>query len=133
MHINMLILGSTFVKTIHKAVELSDRIGQICAHYDVSLNRLATKSGVHYNTLRNIADGKTKTISGETVDRICAVYPVDKKWLQYGEGTMFAPVGIDYEKLLADKDREILLLQQQVDLFRELEKLRAENDRLKKI
>jgi plasmid maintenance system antidote protein VapI len=127
----MLILGSTFVKTIQKAVDLSARIMQICTHYDVSLNRFATKTGVHYNTLRNIVDGKTKSISGETVDRICKAYPVDQKWLQYGEGSMFT-AGIDYVKLLAEKDREILLLQQQVDLFHKLEKMRDENESLKK-
>lgn len=128
----MLLTRPTFVNTNYKGVDISSRINQILSHYDVSMARFATKCGLHYNTVRKIAEGSTASISTETVDRICSVYTdISRSWLQYGEGQMLVNKSVDLEKVINEQRLMLQLQQDQINAYKIMEELRKENDKLK--
>jgi transcriptional regulator with XRE-family HTH domain len=49
---------------------IAKRIGQICRKKQISLNKLATLSGLRQSTLDNIAKGNTKNPTLRTLHRI---------------------------------------------------------------
>ena len=126
-------MHTTFVESIQMLVDISDRLKQILAHYDVSANRFSVKCGIHYNTVRNLINGTSKTISTQTVQQIIATYPdINNEWLQHGIGQMLkTPKPIDYNELLEAKEHEINLLNEMLTLYRINAELKDENDRLK--
>jgi len=54
---------------IGKAVAI--RIEELCAEKDISLNMLATMSGVTQSTLNNIVSGGSKNPTVSTVKKVC--------------------------------------------------------------
>ncbi len=61
--------------TIGKAV--ADRIGQLCEERGITLNRLATLSGVTQSTLNNIVSGVSKNPTVATVKKVCDGLGID--------------------------------------------------------
>jgi len=55
--------------TIGKAV--ADRIKELCLQKGITLNKLATISGVTQSTLNNIASGVSKNPTISTIKKIC--------------------------------------------------------------
>ena len=55
--------------TIGQAV--ATRIEQLCTEYDITLNRLATVSGITQSTLNNIVSGNSRNPTVATVKKIC--------------------------------------------------------------
>ena len=52
------------------AAVVSRRIRQLCEEKDITLNKLATLSGIRQSTLENIVKGNTKTPTLKTLHRI---------------------------------------------------------------
>lgn len=55
--------------TIGKAVVL--RILDLCGEYDITLNKLATISGITQSTLNNIVSGRNNSTTVSTIQKIC--------------------------------------------------------------
>ena len=54
--------------TIGKAVVL--RILDLCGEYDITLNKLATISGITQSTLNNIVSGRNNSTTVSTIQKI---------------------------------------------------------------
>lgn len=55
--------------TINKAVIY--RILELCRERDITLNRLATISGITQSTLNNIVSGRNNSTTVSTIQKIC--------------------------------------------------------------
>ena len=53
------------------ASAIRDRILHLCAEHDLTINRLAERSGLSPSTVKNILYGKSKNPRIETIRRIC--------------------------------------------------------------
>lgn len=135
--------GSTpfsFANAMEKTVDIPTRLNMICAHFDITLNRLATKSGAHYNTLLLLRDGVTQNISGSTVKKICAAYPVRDEFVQYGRGEMLTTSSTHYENVIqqmaeriASLEEKVKMQEAQIALYQKLEKANEETAYLREL
>lgn len=55
--------------TIGKAVEL--RILELCKNHEITVNKLATISGITQSTLNNIVSGRNNSTTVSTIKKIC--------------------------------------------------------------
>lgn len=55
--------------TIGEAVE--ERILQLCAENNVSINKLSTISGVTQSTVSNIVSGRNNSVTVSTIQKLC--------------------------------------------------------------
>lgn len=55
--------------TIGEAVK--ERILQLCAEYDMSINKLSTISGVTQSTVNNIVSGRNNSATVSTIQKLC--------------------------------------------------------------
>ena len=55
--------------TIGEAVE--ERILQLCAENNVSINKLSTISGVTQSTVNNIVSGRNNSVTVSTTQKLC--------------------------------------------------------------
>lgn len=55
--------------TIGEAVE--ERILQLCAENNVSINKLSTISGVTQSTVNNIVSGRNNSVTVSTIQKLC--------------------------------------------------------------
>ncbi len=47
------------------------RIIELCREYEISINMLATKSGITQSTLNNIISGRNHSTTVSTIQKIC--------------------------------------------------------------
>lgn len=132
MHTGMLFAVNNFASMIGKGIEISERISAILKHFDISLNRLASRTGVHLNTLRKLYTGETKNISDETAKRLCEKYPIRWDFIKHGTGELIDKKDtIDYTAVIEDQNQTISLLTEALGLYRKIEELEKENRILK--
>lgn len=55
--------------TIGEAVK--ERILQLCAEHDMSINKLSTISGVTQSTVNNIVSGRNNSTTVATIQKLC--------------------------------------------------------------
>lgn len=115
-----------------KGIEISERISAILSHFDISLNRLATRTGVHLNTLRKLYNGETKNISDETAKRLCEKYPIRWDFIKHGNGELIdPPEQVSLTSTIEEKNQTISLLNEALTLYRRVDELEKENRELK--
>ena len=132
MHTGMLFNVNNFANMISKGVEISERISAILSHFDISLNRLANRTGVHLNTLRKLYTGETKNISDETARRLCEKYPIRWDFIKHGIGELIEKnEKEDYNIVIQKQSQTIALLTETLGLYRRIEELEKENQMLK--
>ncbi|KTT15839.1 S24 family peptidase [Pseudacidovorax intermedius] len=69
--------------------DLEARLKKAMARAGIDVARLARETGISYQGIRKQYDGKAKTMSAETAERIANVLGCDKHWLALGEGEPF--------------------------------------------
>jgi len=52
-------------------IALADRIQLLCSQNNISINKLATKSGIPPSTLKNILYGRSKNPGIVTIKKLC--------------------------------------------------------------
>lgn len=55
--------------TIGEAVR--QRIIQLCQEYDISINKLSSRSGVTQSTVNNIVSGRNHSTTVSTIQKLC--------------------------------------------------------------
>ena len=63
------------VLNIGEAVKL--RIMELCNQYDITVNKLATISGVTQSTLNNIVSGRNNSTNISTIKKLCDGLEID--------------------------------------------------------
>ena len=48
-----------------------DRIIELCAEHDISINKLCSLSGVTQSTVNNIVSGRNKSATVSTIKKLC--------------------------------------------------------------
>lgn len=71
--------------------DIAKRLVLIAGNYGLTINAFAKKVDVDSSNMAKMAKGNA-TISGKTIDKICAAYPeLSRNWLLTGEGGMLRP------------------------------------------
>ena len=52
-------------------IAVKDRILQLCAQRQITINRLSTLSGITQSTLNNIVSGRNQSATISTIKKIC--------------------------------------------------------------
>ena len=62
---------SEWERTMDIGEAIRERILELCADRGISLNRLATLSGITQSTLNNIISGRNKSTTVSTIKKLC--------------------------------------------------------------
>ncbi|MBR1780870.1 MAG: helix-turn-helix transcriptional regulator [Oscillospiraceae bacterium] len=67
---------------------MKERFKQIRDYYSLSQAQFAQKIRMSPGFISNVEIGRSR-VSERTIDAICAAFPINRSWLNTGEGEMF--------------------------------------------
>lgn len=59
------------MKQFHVGEAVKERILELCAEQNITINKLATRSGVTQSTIQNIVSGRNNSTTISTIKKLC--------------------------------------------------------------